>query len=216
MRTHGWGGRVPNNDEEAIARIIAAGRDLIDEKRSPATLADVARRLDVTRQTVYRYFANADELLSAIAMEMIDGFVDRVADRLRGHDEPSDAVVEGVLVVLDELPGDPYVSLLVAADRLSLATLGRLTSPSSLHLARSVIDRLDVDWDTHGFSDTDLTDLAEILLRTIASLILDQGGEHRTTEDLRRFLYRWVGPAVASMGGVPDPAAVASGSAVSR
>ena len=65
MRTHGWGGHPPIDDDEAVARILAATRAVIDAKGAATSLTDVARHLGVTRQTVYRYFPSTVDLLAA-------------------------------------------------------------------------------------------------------------------------------------------------------
>ena len=54
MRTHGWAGSTPASDGEAVARILAAARKAIDARGADISIADVARTLGVTRQTVYR------------------------------------------------------------------------------------------------------------------------------------------------------------------
>ena len=52
MRTHGWGGATPASDDEAIERILDAASDAIDERGADIRIADVARTLGVSRQTV--------------------------------------------------------------------------------------------------------------------------------------------------------------------
>ena len=49
MRTHGWSGSAPASDEEAIARILVAAGNAIDERGADFSIADVARTLGVTR-----------------------------------------------------------------------------------------------------------------------------------------------------------------------
>ncbi|NED63627.1 helix-turn-helix transcriptional regulator, partial [Streptomyces sp. SID10244] len=117
MRTHGWGGRVPRNDDEATARILAATRTVIDRRGASTSIADVARELDVTRQTVYRYFASTEVLLSATALDAVGALLDRMTERLRGITAADGAVVEGVAGVLEELRDDDYVGLLLRDDR---------------------------------------------------------------------------------------------------
>ncbi|MGV0659890.1 TetR family transcriptional regulator, partial [Mycolicibacterium pulveris] len=53
MRSRGWAGATPASDEEAIARILDAVDEVVAEHGSAIRLADVARKLGVTRQTVY-------------------------------------------------------------------------------------------------------------------------------------------------------------------
>ena len=54
VRSHGWSGNTPTSDEEAITRILDAADEIIAERGSAMRIADVARSLGVTRQTVYR------------------------------------------------------------------------------------------------------------------------------------------------------------------
>ncbi|MDQ2628798.1 MAG: TetR/AcrR family transcriptional regulator, partial [Actinomycetota bacterium] len=92
MRTRGWGGDVPASDEEAVARILAATRRTIDERGEQTSIADVARTLGVTRQTVYRYFPSTEELLSATAIDGVGDFLDQLAAALAGIADPGNAV----------------------------------------------------------------------------------------------------------------------------
>ena len=96
MRSRGWAGSTPASDEEAIARILDAVDEVVAEHGPAIRLADVARRLGVTRQTVYRYFPNADALLIASAMRAVDGFIDQAAQHVRGLNDPVTAIIESV------------------------------------------------------------------------------------------------------------------------
>ena len=63
MRTHGWSGATPADDDEAIARILDAARRRIDLSGKDFGISDVAKDVGVTRQTVYRYFPSTESLL---------------------------------------------------------------------------------------------------------------------------------------------------------
>ena len=117
MRTHGWSGSAPASDEEAIARILDAASKAIDERGADFTIADVARTLGVTRQTVYRYFPSTDALLVAGAVHAASGFLDRLAAHLQGITEPAEAVAEAVATALEWLPKDKHLGLLIAPGR---------------------------------------------------------------------------------------------------
>ena len=79
VRTHGWRGSPPRDDAEARERIIGAAMRCIDRYGSRTRLADVAKELGVTRQTVYFYFAGTEELLVATAQQAVGGFLDALA-----------------------------------------------------------------------------------------------------------------------------------------
>lgn len=55
---------LPEYREEAKKRIIEAGLDVMYEKGyCSTTMEDIARRLDVSKPAIYRYFKNKDELV---------------------------------------------------------------------------------------------------------------------------------------------------------
>lgn len=186
---------MPASDEEAIARILDAVDEVIAEHGPAIRLADVARRLGVTRQTVYRYFPNADALLIASAMRSVNGFIDQVLDHVGGLNDPVTAVVEIVSFAVENLTGDPQLeSLLTQPPGGEAAT--SLTSDTAITFCLSAFQRLDVDWKLHGFDNTALRQLAEMTLRTVQSLLTDPGQTPRAGLALRRFVAQWLGPAI--------------------
>lgn len=201
MRTHGWGGRVPVNDDEAVARILEATRACIDERGAATGLADVARALGVTRQTVYRYFAGTEALLTATAVDAVGAFLERLATRLDGIAEPDRAVVIGVMSVLDELSKDRYVGLLLSGENLSLPVVGGFTSDVGRDFARTMVDRLDVDWTGRGYDAAAVDRVVEMVLRTLQSMVLDPGA-YESSQQRAEFVDAWLGAAVRALSAV--------------
>ncbi|MGH3640432.1 MAG: TetR/AcrR family transcriptional regulator [Mycobacterium sp.] len=195
MRTHGWSGSTPATDEEAVARILAAAGRAIDERGADLSIADVARTLGVTRQTVYRYFPSTDALLVAAAEHAAVGFLERLADHLRGITDPVEAVVEAIATALEWLPKDKHIGLLIVPGRADAHTES-VTSDIALQFAKSMLGRFDVDWAAAGYGDHDLDELAEHLLRIIQSFVIDPGRPPRTGSELRDYMRRWVGSAL--------------------
>src|SRR6185312_602971 len=178
MRSRGWAGSTPSTDEEAISRILSAVDEQVSENGAAIRLADVARRLGVTRQTVYRYFPNADALLIASAMRAVNGFIDQVADHVNGVNDPVTAVVECVSFGVENLSGDPQLEgLLTGRDGGEAAT--SLTSDTAISFCLNAFHRFNVDWQLHGFDTPALRELAEITLRTVQSLLTDPGQKPR-------------------------------------
>ena len=106
MRSHGWAGNTPASDEEAIERILDAADKIIGERGSAMRIADVARTLGVTRQTVYRYFPGTEALRVATAMRSADGLLDQLATHVKGLTDPVVAVTEGVAFAIEQLASD--------------------------------------------------------------------------------------------------------------
>ncbi|APE18220.1 TetR/AcrR family transcriptional regulator [Mycolicibacterium pallens] len=206
MRTHGWSGSAPATDEEAVARILAAANQAIDARGADLSIADVARTLGVTRQTVYRYFPSTDALLQAAAMAAASGFLDRMAEHLAGITDPAEAVTEGIAAAVEALPNDKHMGLLLGPERLG-AFSAEVTSDVALSFAGSMLRRFDVDWAAAGFSDDELIELAEHILRIIQSFMLDPGRPPRQGTGLRQYLRRWVGAALLTSATAPERSA---------
>ena len=209
VRTHGWSGSAPATDEEAIARILDAAGQAIDAQGAEFSIADIARTLGVTRQTVYRYFPSTDALLVAAAVHAASGFQDRLATHLRGITDPADAVAEALATTLEWLPEDKHLGLLLMPGRPNPHTES-VTSDVAQDFAHSMLRQFDVDWAGLGYTDKDLDQLAEHLLRIIQSFVIDPGRPPRRGDELRDYLRRWVGSAVIT------PSAATTSSARTR
>jgi AcrR family transcriptional regulator len=205
VRTHGWSGSAPATDDEAIARILHAAGKAIDAQGADFSIADVARTLGVTRQTVYRYFPSTDALLVAAAVHAASDFLDRMATHLHGVSDPVEAVTEGIATALEWLPKDKHIGLLIVPGRADAHTES-VTSDVAVQFANSMLRRFDVDWAGLGFTDSELDELAEHLLRIIQSFVIDPGRPPRQGDELRDYLRRWVGAAVTQ----PSAAVISS------
>jgi AcrR family transcriptional regulator len=194
VRTHGWSGSAPATDEEAVARILDAAGKAIDARGADISIADVARTLGVTRQTVYRYFPGTEALLVAAAVHAADDFQERLAAHLRGVTDPVEVITEAIATALEWLPKDKHIGLLITPG--SNQHTQSVTSDVALRFANSMLRRFDVDWAAAGFTDDDLDELAEHLLRIIQSFVVDPGRPPRSGVELRAYLHRWVGTAL--------------------
>ncbi|OBK18432.1 TetR/AcrR family transcriptional regulator [Mycobacterium asiaticum] len=194
MRTHGWGGAKPATDEEAIERILDAASQAIDERGGDMRIADVARSLGVSRQTVYNYFPGTNTLIEAAATRSSMRFLDRLAAHLAGMTDPVDALVESLAFTLEWLPDDKHVQLMLVHDFAKAST--GVTSELGIRFGHGLLAGLDVDWTSLGLTDADLDDLAEYTLRILQSFMIDPGRPPRTGEVLRAYLRRWVAPVL--------------------
>lgn len=195
MRTHGWGGATPASDEEAIERILDAASAAIEERGAPMRVADIARTLEISRQTVYNYFPG-DSLLEAVATRSGVRHLERLAAHLAGIADPVDALVESFAFTLEWLPRDKPVQLMLANDlgRVSI----EVTSDLAKQFGHGILAGLDVDWKSLGFDDEAIDDLVEYMLRMLLSFMLDPGSPPRTGAALRTYVRRWLGPVVTA------------------
>jgi len=192
MRSHGWSGNAPRSDEEAIERILDAADTVVEERGSAMKIADVARAVGVSRQTIYRYFQGTDALLVAAAMRSADGFLDKLAAQAARAPDPVHAVVEGLGFAIETLPLEPKIMSMLTERKPDIGII----TDTSLAFSRAMLHRYDVDWESEGLDEADLNDLAELCLRLLHSFLLDPGKNKHDGAELRSFLTRWVGPAV--------------------
>lgn len=191
---------MPQDDDEAVGRIVAATRHAIDE-RGTVSVSEVAQVLGVTRQTIYRYFPTHEALVGATALSAAGAFLDRLAAQLGAISDPTDAVVEGIAYTFEQIACDRYLGLLFQPGKANAFTAS-VTSDVSVSLGRSILERFDVDWAGAGFADETLDELVEVMLRTLQSLIVDPGRPARSGAKLRRFLTDWIAPSVRARAAV--------------
>jgi AcrR family transcriptional regulator len=143
VRNHGWAGDLPLSDDEAIRRILDAARTCIEQRGGPVTISKVAREVGVTRQTVYRYFPTADDLVRSAILDASSEFLHAIDARFAGHSDLADLVVECVMFTVEELPSDPYLRLMLSPGRMGVLRDG-LASPGAMALGRMILDRFPV------------------------------------------------------------------------
>ncbi|NTY59113.1 TetR/AcrR family transcriptional regulator [Mycolicibacterium sphagni] len=196
MARKGWGGSPPADDAEARTRIVDAALRLVDRRgAAQTTVSDIADELGITRRTVYRYFTGTDELFAAAAESALGGFVAQI-DRVVADMDVTGQLVEVVAYIIERLPQEPQLALLLANDRSNMFSRAMLT-PDVIARCRAVLHHAQIDWDQLGFDDPMIDELLELLLRTIQSMVIAPPDPPRSGAELRAYLHRWIGPALA-------------------
>jgi AcrR family transcriptional regulator len=196
MGRKGWGGAPPADDEEARKRIIdAAIRSM--ERRGPqhTSLSVIAGDLGITRPTVYRYFATIDELVTAASDVALGGWTARISDLTSGMSDPVDLLVEAAAYLVEQLPEEPLLMMLLETDQSRLMSQ-QMVSGDSITRSRVLLEHTEIDWAALGYRGTDLDDLVEYLLRIIQSMVLVPPDPPRSATELRAVLRHWIGPVV--------------------
>jgi AcrR family transcriptional regulator len=196
MARKGWGGSPPGDDAEARKRIIDAALRLVDRRgAAQTTVSEIADELGITRRTVYRYFTGTDELFAAAAESALGGFVAQI-DRVVADLDVAGQLVEVVAYIIERLPQEPQLALLLANDRSNMFSRAMLT-PDVIARCRAVLHHAQIDWDQLGFDDATIDELLELLLRMIQSMVVAPPDPPRGGAELRAYLHRWIGPALA-------------------
>jgi AcrR family transcriptional regulator len=198
MGRKGWGGAPPADDEEARKRIIdAAIRSM--ERRGPqqTSLSVIADDLAITRPTVYRYFATIDELITAAGDVALGGWTARIADLTAGISDPVELLVEAVAYLVERLPEEPLLMMLLETDQSRLMSQ-QMVLGESITRSRVLLEHTQIDWAALGYRGKDFDDLVEYLLRIIQSMVLAPPDPPRSATKLRAVLRHWIGPVVTT------------------
>jgi AcrR family transcriptional regulator len=198
MGRKGWSGSPPADDDEARKRIIDATLRCV-ERRGPtqASLSDVADSLGITRRTVYRYFSGADELFAAVAEVALGGFVARI-EAVTAELDVGDQLIEVVAYIIEQLPHEPQLALLLANDHTHVFSR-RMLVREEIARCRAILMHTHIDWAAMGYTDDTLDELVEFLLRIIQSMVVAPREPERSPTELRAFLRRWIAPAISPL-----------------
>jgi len=98
--------------------LFEAARDLAAERPwKSVSMAAVASRAGVSRQTVYNEFGSRDGLTGALVMHEVDEFLTGVEAAIRQHDDsPADALTAALEVFLTAAAKDPLVAAVTNED----------------------------------------------------------------------------------------------------
>ena len=151
MGRKGWAGTPPADDHEARKRIVNAAIASI-ERRGPqrSTMSDIAADLGVTRPTIYRHFASTEDLLAAAAEVALDGWTARIGELTKGMDDAADLLVEAVAYLIERLPEEPLLALLLETDRMRLVSR-QMVMPAAVQRSRIMLEHTHIDWAAQRF-----------------------------------------------------------------
>jgi AcrR family transcriptional regulator len=190
QRRKAWNGKSPRSEVEARRILLDVTRDCIERfGLSKVGLSDVASAAGVTRQTVYRYFADAEDLFNSAAVLASGGFLENMRGRVLGQQQGlAERMVETLVLAIDEIPKDAHLSTLVQSSDFFAVS-------SALKLAFVQEEMVALSDGALPLNTQERDELAEILLRLLNSFLADRGPE-RSQDELRAFLFRWLVPLI--------------------
>lgn len=197
MGRKGWAGSPPTDDEAAVQRIVAATVAHVQENGAAhTTMSAIADDLGITRRTLYRYFANIDDLFRAVALQAFATYQARLEEATASISEPGEFAIEAVAWIVETLPEEPLLTLLLQAGHTDAFTESMM-APEVIANCREILLLRQVDWSTVAATERDLDDLVEFMLRLIQSLVISPPQPPRSGAELRAFLRRWLEPALS-------------------
>jgi AcrR family transcriptional regulator len=135
------------------------------------SLADVAKRANLSRQTLYRYFRTKTDLLDAVVSREEERFLARITAAASAEEDPRAAVRALLVVTLDEIRGHPLIHRLLETEPEALVpylTQGGLPGPRAVETIAALLRR-----HLPGLSEAEGQRASDVLSRLIISYMLD-------------------------------------------
>lgn len=166
------------------------------------TAADIAAEAGISRATVYRRFPSHEDIFIAVLARESMEMGELCTARLKGIVDPTEHVVEGMLIVLDEIPRRPLhahlfreeaspwvINQTMPAEKLNSICASMLGDMPGLRLLPA------------GQSQRELEFLSEWILRTLISYAMVPSQSARNRDEMRQLLRSMLGPTVAAILG---------------
>jgi AcrR family transcriptional regulator len=112
---------APASTDDARERILAAAERCIDRHGiRKTTMDDIACEVGLSRPSVYRYFADRDDLLIELNTQHARALIDRARKSISRQSRLPDQIVESILYTADHGRRDPLTRHLIDPDGTSL------------------------------------------------------------------------------------------------
>ncbi len=180
--------------DAATDRILdAAGEAFCDQGVRAATMGDIARHAGCSRATLYRYFANRDELDVAYVNRAALRIARLITESTASIDDVGERVVEAVLLAVTSVRDDPQLAVWFTEADMGIATRFGTGSEVLDALGEAFAGRLVDD-----IAPDDLRRRSRWIVRVIVSLLMMPG---ESEDEERAMLREFVASPLAA---IPD------------
>lgn len=189
-------------DDETADRIVGAAYEQAEDfGLRRFTIDDVARRVGLSRVTIYRYFPKKDQLLDALLMRELNRFLTKVDAVVAAQPTPDAKLTEGVFFALEFLREHRLVNRMLRTEPELLLPHLTVKGNGLLVAAREWIAehiRAQVSAGHLALPDPDIDVVSELVVRVVISLVLTPETVFPLDDpDARqRFVDLYIAPAV--------------------
>jgi AcrR family transcriptional regulator len=168
----------------------AAYRELLDFGVRRVSVDNIAKQAGIARITIYRRFANRDDLLGAVAVREGRRLFDKVDTAIADESSIDDQLVEGFVTIFHAVRNHPLVKRTLASEPdVAISWLTAQAGPI-IGLARDYLAvHLAQAQQRKQLPRFDPRPVAELIVRIAASFVLtpDSCIPMRTNDDVRAF-----------------------------
>lgn len=183
----------PSYEDVLKARIMDAAIVCMKEKGIDKTrIGDIATVLGISRQTIYNYFANKNELFDAIFSREAIALADRIARHIEKFKKLDDKFTQAFLCAVDEIPRNPVLSHLITSGGQFLQEVGH--SRERMQAFGELV--LYQVFEEHPQLQRDSQEICEFMSRNIVSFLLMPDPNPRSPKELEGYVRRRLLPGL--------------------
>ena len=137
---------------------------------SKLAMGDVARRAELSRQTLYRYYPSKDVLVAAVVTAETTKLIEQVVTAAMEHTDPQASLEAGLLTALTVLRDHPLLDRLVRTEPEALLPLLTTDSSPVMVQVRGVVEAILTEGNPDLTQDpVALRRFADVLTRLLVS-----------------------------------------------
>jgi len=187
-----WAGDPPLNDAARTRLLAATSRCVANNGLRAVSVAGIAAEAGVSRPTVYRYFADRNQLIEEALTSAADELRAEVVARIENLDSAEAMLVEAVVLALNRIPTDPVLKAVWDSSAADSTVIELFTMPSGVAWARACLHPAAK---AANWTDAQADEAMEVLLRLVLSFLVSPA-PRRSDEEMRSFLHRRLIPSL--------------------
>jgi AcrR family transcriptional regulator len=197
--------------DDASERILnAAIRQVEDFGVRRFTIDDVARRVGVSRVTIYRYFPKKDRLIEAVMLHELRRFLRDIDAAVAGYDTLEERLVEGFVFALTFLRNHRLLNRLLRTEPELILPALTVNAAPVLAASREFIAgfaRREAQEGALPLEEQDIEGVSELLARAVMSFVLTPESVLglKSQAEIRRFAEHYLAPTLLALRELPEP-----------
>ena len=182
-----WGKQRALFDDGEAARLLlgAVERCIVRHGTARVSMAEVAEEAGVTRSTLYRYFPNRKDLITALLLARAEALIDAAVAAMPDPEDASASLATFILHPLETVAGTPVTDALFSPESEGLATSVEFESDALFEVAYRRFGPPLARWQADGQLHADL-DIRTTVRWLIAQAVLLLSQPWRTLGDAER------------------------------
>lgn len=172
------------------------------------TIDDVARRVGVSRVTIYRHFPKKDRLIEAVLLHELNRFLRSIDDAVASYETLEEKLVEGFVFALTFLRRHRLLNRLLRTEPELILPALTVNGDAVLAAAREFIAgfaRQEAERGELPLTDEEIDGVSELLARAVISFVVTPSStlRMRTPAEIRRFAEGYLAPTLHALAVLP-------------